>query len=117
MRFSLALLVWVVPYPVHAGIPDIVCQELKVLFVEPISLSARSYESRTLYRFKGGNLFLSSPDQSEYLYNKVVEVEPNRYTSAHKTFIFDSDDFRSPLAVHTYKDEVRVSRLSCKAQE
>jgi hypothetical protein len=76
-------------------------------------LTVKEYESRTLYRLKSGNLYLSSPDRTEYLYNKVIEVEPMRYASGHKTLQFESADFRTAILVHSYRDEVRVSRANC----
>jgi hypothetical protein len=96
-----------------AAIPDLVCQELQALQIDPRSLKVEAYESRTLYRFKGGKLYLSSPDRSEYLYNRVTETESLRYVSGHKTMHFESDSFRTLVLVHTYLDEVRVSRASC----
>lgn len=96
-----------------AAVPDLVCQELRVIRVDPQSLGVREFESRTLYRFRSGNLYLSSPDRTEYLYNKVVEVEPMRYVSGHKTLQFESADFATAIFVHSYRDEVRVSRATC----
>ena len=96
-----------------ASIPDLVCQELKVVFVDPKSLATRSYDSRTIYRFKSGDLFLSSPDRVEYRYNEVTQVEPMRFMSGHKTLIFESDDYSSVVFVHTFGDEIRVSRATC----
>jgi hypothetical protein len=96
-----------------AALPDLVCQELRVIQVDPRSLRVQESESRTLYRFKSGNLYLSSPERAEYLYNKVIEVEPMRYVSGHKTLQFESADFRTAIFVHSYRDEIRVSRASC----
>ena len=96
-----------------AQVPDLVCQELRVTHVDPKSLSVREDESRTLYRFRSGSLYLSSPDRAEYLYNKVSEAESMRYIAGHKTVIFESEDFRTAILVHSYRDEVRVSRASC----
>lgn len=96
-----------------APIPDLLCQELHVIQIDPHSMRVQEFESRTLYRFKAGILYLSSPDQDEYLYNKVVEVEPMRYTAGHKTFQFETANFRNAILVHTFKDEVRVSHTNC----
>jgi hypothetical protein len=94
-------------------VPDLVCQELRVIHVDPRSLRVQESESRTLYRFSAGKLYLSSPDRTEYLYNKVIEVGPMRYVSGHKTLQFDSADFGTVIVVHSYRDEVRVSRANC----
>lgn len=75
-------------------------------------MRVQEFESRTLYRFKSGNLYLSSPDRTEYLYNTVREVEPMRYVSGHKTFQFESGEFRTAIFVHSHRDEVRVSRAN-----
>lgn len=96
-----------------AAIPDLVCRELRVVRVDPRSLQSQMSESHSLYRFKSGNLYLSSPDRAEHLYNTVVEVEPMRYTSGHKTLQFESADSRTAIFVHSYRDEVRVSRANC----
>jgi hypothetical protein len=108
---SLTLALWV--QGAAGAVPDLICQELRVVQVDPRSLAVKEYESRTLYRFKSGNLYLSSPDRAEYLYSKVTEVEPMRYASGHKTLQFESADFRTAIFVHSYRDEVRVSRASC----
>jgi hypothetical protein len=97
----------------HSAVPDLICQELRVVDVDPRSLKVEAYDSRTLYRFKSGQLFLSSPDRGEYLYNKVTQTEPLRFVSGHKTIQFESDVFRTVILVHTYLDDVRVSRGSC----
>jgi hypothetical protein len=109
----LAFALWV-QSAAGAAIPDLVCQELRVVQVDPRSLQAQESKSRTLYRLKSGNLYLSSTDRPEYLYNTVVEVEPMRYVSGHKTLQFESADFRAAIFVHSYRDEVRVSRANCR---
>ena len=96
-----------------APIPDLVCQELHVIHVDPRTLRTQEYESGTIYRFKSEQLYLSSPDRAEYLYNNVVEIEPMRYLSGHKTLQFEAADFRTAIFVHSYRDEVRVSRARC----
>jgi len=110
--YILALTVWTVGAS-GAPLPELVCQELRVIQIDPKSLLTREYDSRTLYRFKAGSLYLSSPERAEYLYNKVREVEPLRYVSGHKTIQFESSDFRTMILVHSYLDEVRVSRAAC----
>jgi hypothetical protein len=69
-------------------------------------------ESRTLYRFKAGDLYLSSPERSEYHYNKVVQQEPGRFSAGHKTLLFEGD-FKRATFVHVYTDEIRISHVSC----
>ncbi len=97
-------------------IPDLVCQETRHVFIDPTTLEARERASQTTYRFKIGGLYIASPDRAEYLYNKVTESEPMRYTSGHKTIQFEQSDsqFQSAVVVHTYRDEVRISRVSCR---
>jgi hypothetical protein len=96
-----------------AEIPDLICQELRVVHVDPRTLQSRELESRTLYRFKSGKLFLSSPDRSEYLYNTVTEVEFMRFVSGHKTILFHDSKFERATFIHANTDEVRVSNASC----
>ncbi len=96
-----------------ATLPNIVCQELRVVQVDPRSLRSNEYDSRSIYRFSAGDLYLSSPERVEYRYGSVVEVEPLRYVVGHKNIQFESSDFRTAILVHTYRDEVRVSRASC----
>jgi hypothetical protein len=73
-------------------------------------------KSQTIYRFKSGSLYVTPTGRSEYLYNKVAEVEPMRYTSGHKVIQFEGNAsaFHTAVFVHTYRDEVRVSRATCK---
>jgi hypothetical protein len=101
------------PRAACADIPDLVCQQLKVVHVNSRSLVVSEFESRDLYRFKAGKLLLSSPDRAEYLYGEVIETEPLRYAVGHKTLIFEFDDFRTAIFVHSYTDEIRVSRARC----
>ena len=97
-------------------VPDLVCRETRMVFIDPRSLAVQEQESQTAYRFKSGRLYITSTDRSEYLYNKVTEVEPNRYTSGHKVIQFEGNgsEFDIAILVHTYRDEVRVSRVTCK---
>ena len=101
------------PVSAMAELPDLACQELKIVHVDPRSLKNTEYESRTLYRFKSGKLFLSSPERSEYLYNAVTEIEPSRFVSGYKTIIFEDNKLERVIFVHVYNDEVRVSRAKC----
>lgn len=110
---TLFLILALFPGSAVATLPDLVCQELKVVHVDPRTLKSREYESRTLYRFKPGKLFLSNPERREYLYNAITEIEPFRFASGHKTIIFEDSKFERVIFVHVYNDEVRVSRANC----
>ena len=120
-RGGLGIISWIIiaiPFllmasTVNAVLPDLLCQELKAALVDPVTLRTNEItELRTLYRFNSSSLFLSSHDRSEYLYNKVQQLEQRRFSSGHKTFIFD-ETFRRGLQVHIYVDEVRISQMSC----
>ncbi len=97
-------------------IPDLVCQEKRLVFIDPKSLEVQERASQTIYRFQSGSLYIRAPDRSEYRYNKIVETEPMRYTSGHKVIQFEDtgSEFQTAILVHTYRDEVRVSRVTCK---
>ena len=110
------LLLFLTRFPVSAvaELPDLVCQELKVAHVDPRTLKSTEYESRTLYRFKSGKLFLSSPERSEYLYNAITEIEYHRFVSGHMTIIFEDSQFERVIFVHVNRHgEVQVSRAKC----
>jgi hypothetical protein len=96
-------------------IPDMVCQELTVLNVNPLSLGTTKLNSQTLYRFKGNELYLSTPDKKEYLYNTVTMQEYGRFNSGNKTIIFS--DMKSPngIVIHSEASEVRVSKIRCNS--
>jgi hypothetical protein len=113
MHWLLTFALMTVSPGLWAAIPDLLCQELKVVLLNPVTLRATEVtESRTLYRFKTGELFLSNPDVKEYRYNKVVQQERLRFTVGHKTLLFEND-FRRATFVHVYADEVRISHASC----
>jgi hypothetical protein len=97
-------------------IPDLICQEARLVFIDPKSLEVHERESQSIYRFQSGSLYIRTPDRGEYRYNKVLETEPMRYTSGHKVIQFEGtgSEFRTAILVHTYRDEVRVSRATCK---
>jgi hypothetical protein len=114
MRHHTFLLILAIfPLSAVAELPDLVCQELKVVHVDQKNLRTTEYESRTLYRFKSGKLFLSSPDRSEYLYNTVTEIEFLRFVSGHMTIIFESPKWEQAVFVHASRNVVRVSRAQC----
>jgi len=116
MRLLVILLVLLAGKSAIAAPPDLLCQEVKVLHIDPRALSVREYDSSTIYRIKSGNLYISSPDRVEYMYNKVSEVEAMRYVSGHKVIQFEAGrpEYRSAIFVHTHLDEVRVSRARCQ---
>jgi hypothetical protein len=110
---GIAVLLTLVPVQVAAALPELLCQELRVALLDPVSLRTTEVkESRTLYRFAGGDLYLSNPQVKEYRYNKVVEQERRRFIAGHKTLLFDEELSRATF-VHVYTDEVRVSHVSC----
>ena len=78
-------------------------------------LKTDRYRSTDLYRFAGGKLFISSEGREEYFYNDVRQNEPGRYTSAHKTVIFDGPRFKNATVVHTDEVETRVLKVRCTA--
>ena len=113
MKRLLAIALMVMAPTVYASVPDLICRELRVVLVNPGTLRTTELkDTRTLYRFKAGDLYLSTPDRSEYRYNKVEQQEPSRYSSGHKTLLFEAD-FRRGTFVHVYTDEIRVSQVSC----
>lgn len=96
--------------------PDLICQETRLVFIDPKSLEVQERDSQTIYRFQSGSMYIRAPNRGEYRYNKIVETEPMRYTSGHKVIQFEGagSEFRTAILVHTYRDEVRVSRVTCK---
>ena len=119
MRSSLAFVCLCVSLCVRAEpIPNLVCKESRIVDVDPRSLKTHEYESQTSYRFAKGSLYLTPNDRKEYLYGKVVEVESQRYMAGHKVIQFEGtpSEFKAASIVHTYRDEVRVSRLSCSSK-
>lgn len=97
-------------------IPDLICHETGLVFIDPKSLEVQERESQTMYRFQSGSLYIRAPNSGEYRYDKIVETEPMRYTSGHKVIQFEGNgsEFQTAILVHTYRDEVRVSRVTCK---
>ena len=97
-------------------VADLVCRETRAVFIDPKSLAVQERGSKAIYRFKSGSLYITPTDREEYLYNRITEVEPMRYTSAHKVIQFEGNgsEFDTAILVRTYRDEVRVSRATCK---
>ncbi|HLF09541.1 MAG TPA: hypothetical protein VI789_09395, partial [Dehalococcoidia bacterium] len=84
------------------AIPDLVCRGDEVVSIDHSRLTTSKYASTDIYRFSGGKLYISSKEREEYLYSDVREVEPGRYTSAHKTIHFGvvgDQRFRNATAV------------------
>jgi len=72
-----------------AAMPDVVWHLEREIMVIPHTFETFSSESiRETYRFKAGDLFISSSAQSEYSYGKVVEVEAGCFVVGHKTLIY-----------------------------
>lgn len=95
-------------------IADITCQEERSVFVDPKTLRGLEQSSRTIYRFKAGKMYISDKNTKEYFYNRVFEIEPLRYTSGHKVIQFeDTTPNITVILVHTYIDEVRITRAIC----
>ena len=111
-----ALIICVSASAVAKPVPNLVCTESRIVNVDPRSLSTQERESLVSYRFTGGSLYLTPVGQKGYRYNTVTEVEAGRYTTGHKVVQFEDTGFAAAILVHAYRDEVRVSRLSCKAQ-
>ena len=96
-----------------ADTPDLLCQEVKAVEINPLTLKVTELKDvQTLYRFKAGKLFLSSPERSEYLYNSVTEEEFGRYRVGHKTLLFEND-FAGATFVHADISDTRVTRVAC----
>ena len=116
MRTLIAFLVAITSVAAQATqIPNLICRESIVRFVDPKSLETKEFPSSTIYRTKDGNLYISSADRAEYLYNSIQESEPSRYVSGHKTIqlIRDQSGKINAQITHSYKDEVRVSVAIC----
>jgi hypothetical protein len=101
-----------------APIPDLICHEETVRFVDPRTLKVRDFESSTTYRFTKQKLYIKSSDRGEYLYGPVSEIEPGRYTVGHKTIYFSTRESNRIVfqLTHVYNDEVRISLAKCTKQ-
>ena len=95
------------------SIPNSVCRGEDAVTVRNTDLKTAPNRSTDLYRFVGGKLFISSEGRAEYFYNDVRQNEPGRYTSAHKTIIFDGPGFKNATVVHIDEVETRVLKLRC----
>ena len=71
----------------HAAMPELECHADEQTRIDPITLDADHSDVSDIYRIKGGNLFITTSGRAEYLYNEIVEVEPGRFVSGHKTLL------------------------------
>ena len=92
---------------------NLVCREDEVILVLPQTMKSSAYRSTSLYKFTSKGLLLSSADRAEYFYNSVQYIEPGRFISGHKTFIFEPGSLSKAIAVHAHETEIRISKLSC----
>ena len=101
----------------HAAMPDLECYADEQARIDPITLDADHSDVSDVYRIKGGNLFITTPGQAEYIYNNVVEVEPGRFVSGHKTLLLTArtaDLGRKLLVLHFHELDIRVMRFFCR---
>lgn len=111
-----ALFVSAIPFSALAGpFPDLVCREGRVQDINPRTLQAKEYESKSIYRFADQKLYLKSAGRDEYLYGAVIDAEPGRYVVGHKTIYISIQAPNAPVLqlTHVFKDEVRVSVARC----
>ena len=101
---------------VFASIPTLICTEHASRLIDPQRLQMRDLTELSVYRFEDGKLFLKPFGRQEYFYNVLVETEPDRYISGHKTLQVKREPTGeiTVLIVHTYKDEIRVSKSTCR---
>jgi hypothetical protein len=101
----------------HAAVPDLECHADEQARIDPITLDADHSEVSDSYRIKDGNLFITTPGRSEYLYNRIAEVEPGRFVSGHKTLLLaprTADAGRKVLVLHFHELDIRVTRFFCR---
>lgn len=96
-------------------LPDLICHLSDTVQINPRNNNVVRYESRDVYRIHSGQLYISSPDRTEYRYNTISKVEHGRFVSGHKTIQFDAykTSFNVVTFVHVNFDEVRLSRGTC----
>ena len=96
-------------------IPNFTCHLSKVLQVNPNDLSTVSYDSSDVYKILNGRLYISNGNNPEYFYNKVIRLEPMRYSSGYKMIHIKENGSKKYLAqiTHVYIDEVRVATATC----
>jgi hypothetical protein len=101
----------------HAAIPDLECHADEQTRIDSITLDADHSDVSDIYRIKGGNLFITTSGRAEYLYNEIVEVEPGRFVSGHKTLLLTArtaDAGRRMLVLHFHELDIRVTRFFCR---
>jgi hypothetical protein len=101
----------------HAAMPELECHADEQARIDPITLDVDHGDVGDVYRIKGGNLFITTPGRDEYIYNNVVEVEPGRFVSGHKTLLLtarSADPGRKLLVLHFHELDIRVTRFFCR---
>jgi hypothetical protein len=99
----------------QASLPNSVCRGEDVVTIRSADLKTDRSRSTDLYRVVTSKLYISSDGRDEYFYGDVRQVEPGRYTSGHKTIIFEGPGFRRATVIHTDELETRVLKLRCTA--
>lgn len=98
-----------------SGLPNLACKINTVIQTNPKTLISEKYQSNDIYIIKMNKLYIASQDRGEYLYNSIIMTEPKRFTSGHKTILFNQydDNYKDATFVHVYFDEVRTSKATC----
>ena len=101
----------------HAAMPELECHADEQTRIDPITLDADHSDVSDVYHIRGGHLFITTPGEAEYLYNNVVEVEPGRFVSGHKTLLLTArtaDPGRRLVVLHFHELDIRVTRFFCR---
>ena len=101
----------------HAAMPELECHADEQTRIDPITLDADHSDVSDIYRIRGGHLYITAPGEAEHLYNNVVEVEPGRFVSGHKTMLLTprtADPGRKLLVLHFHGLDIRVTRFFCR---
>ena len=101
----------------HTAMPELECHADEQTRIDPITLDADHSDVSDVYRIRGGHLFITTPGEAEYRYNNVVEVEPGRFVSGHKTLLLTArtaDPGRKLLVLHVHELDIRVTRFFCR---
>ena len=93
----------------HAAMPELECHADEQTRIDPITLDAEHSDVSDVYRIRGGHLFITAPGEAEYLYNNVVEVEPGRFVSGHKTLLLTARTADRPEATGASRSRARYS--------
>ena len=89
--------------------PELECHADEQTRIDPITLDADHSDVSDVYRIRGGHLFITTPGEAEYLYNNVVEVEPGRFLSGHKTLLLTARTADRPEATGASRSRARYS--------